>query len=367
MIIVCALLFFLGLTGITIFTLKRIKPAITVPEVILANVYVFSLISLFIGFLIHSNEYYTAIDPVDDQCYIPLGGKHIITLTFYFIAFNISLLLLWLKGHKLPPLAKVLSLGFLVTGIVINLLILWQVSEHNTASIDIYDKSGHIYLFVFAPVVAILIAVLLILQVVRTHMVTANERIYSNKFLNKLNVFLGKRSNLTLWSIILILPLLLVITAVLTLFGQDPDSLIKAFTETTTWRFSQQMHPPVLDHKGHYLCTVAVSGDPKIVKPLRLGNRNGRTIIVNRQLLIANAFEEMVQDFSPGLHRVIRHNYDKYGYNLSRKINNEQMANLTYRLMKPLEWIFLICLYLLCQQPEQRINRQYNGSVSPGN
>ena len=157
----------------------------------------------------------------------------------------------------------------------------------------------------------------------------------------------------------MIIPLLLVITIILILFGQDSNSLIKVFTETTTWRFSQQMHPPILDHKGHYLCTVAASGNPAIVKPLRLGKRNGNTIIVNRQLLIANAFEEMIQDFSPKLHRFIRRNYDHYGYNLSLKINTNLRSNFTYLIMKPLEWMFLFCLYLFCEKPEERIGRQY--------
>ncbi|MDG2441442.1 MAG: hypothetical protein P8M19_07220, partial [Crocinitomicaceae bacterium] len=60
------------------------------------------------------------------------------------------------------------------------------------------------------------------------------------EFLNNLNTFLVQKNNLTLWSFILIIPVLLIITLILTLFGQEPDSLVKVFTETTTWRFSQK-------------------------------------------------------------------------------------------------------------------------------
>ncbi|WP_374330202.1 DUF6688 family protein [Soonwooa sp.] len=67
----------------------------------------------------------------------------------------------------------------------------------------------------------------------------------------------------------------------------------------------------------------------------------------------------MLQDFSPKTHRFVRGNYDKYGYNLSQKINSELGSNLTYILMKPLELIFLISLYLLETKPEQKISRQY--------
>ncbi len=144
------------------------------------------------------------------------------------------------------------------------------------------------------------------------------------------------------------------------LFGQDYNSLVKVFTETATWRFSQHISPFPLPHEGHYLCTVAAKGSPNVVKPVRLGKRWGRTIIVNRQLQIANAFEELLSDLSPGLHRVIRHNYDKYGYDLSKKINNTKASNITYILMKPLEWIFLICLYLFVVEPEKKIKKQYS-------
>ncbi|MCC9063805.1 DUF6688 domain-containing protein [Flavobacterium piscisymbiosum] len=356
--------FYASLTALAVITtvvlvLKKIKKDISILELILAVGYVFSFVFFFFGLLMHDNEYYTAIDPVDVECYIPFGEKHILTLLFYFIAFNISIALIWLKGNKLPPLAQVLSFSFLIIGTIISFLVFLQISEHNTESIDMYDKTDHILFFIFAPVVSLIISTSLIIQTVTNTMIVASQKTYSNKFLNRLNQFFAKKSNLPLWSIILIIPLLLLVTIVLILFGQDSNSLIKVFTETTTWRFSQQMHPPILDHKGHYLCTVAASGDPEIVKPLRFGKRNGNTIIVNRQLLIANAFEEMIQDFSPKLHRFIRGNYDKYGYNLSLKINTNRMSNLTYLLMKPLEWVFLLCLYLFCEKPEERIGRQY--------
>jgi hypothetical protein len=95
------------------------------------------------------------------------------------------------------------------------------------------------------------------------------------------------------------------------------------------------------------------------VKPLRFGKRGGRKIIVNRQLLIANAFENLLESYLPTFHKFIRANYDKYGYNLSKKINTSSLSNLTYILMKPFEWLFLFCLYLLCIKPEENIMRQY--------
>lgn len=343
---------------IIVLVLKKIKTDISLLEKILAIIYIFSLIILCVGFQIHRNQYNIAIDPYNDGCYIPFGGKHIVTLNLYFILFNISILLIWIKGNKLPPLTQVLSLSFILIGSTISFFVLLHVFTHPIEDLG-YNEPGDPYFFIFTPIISILISVHLIFKIVKNKMMVANEKKYSNHFLNKLNSFFASKKNLPLWSIILIIPLLVIITIILILLGQDSNSLIKVFTETATWRFSQKMHPPILDHKGHYLCTVAASGNPKIVKPIRLGRRNNRTIIINRQLLIANAFEEMIQDFSPKLHHFIRTNYDKYGYNLSTKINSTQMSNLTYLLMKPLEWSFLLCLYLFCEEPEKKINKQY--------
>ena len=55
-----------------------------------------------------------------------------------------------------------------------------------------------------------------------------------------------------------------------------------------------------------------------MVKPLRYGIRHGYKIMVNRQLLIANAFENILEQYTPKLHKIIRNFYDKYGYPLSK-------------------------------------------------
>jgi putative membrane protein len=182
---------------------------------------------------------------------------------------------------------------------------------------------------------------------------------FKNRWLNKLNLLLSSRFTVLTWSVLLVFPIFVLITLLLMIFGQDYDAVVKGFTETTEWKFSQHDHPPYLDHRGHYLCTVAACGSPRLVKPLRWGKRGGRPIIVNRQLQIANAFEELIADFSPALHHFLRTNYDKYGYNLSQKIKTPAASNITYLLMKPLEWFFLLCLYTFCLSPERKIEKQY--------
>ncbi|GGX34105.1 DUF6688 domain-containing protein [Aquimarina muelleri] len=353
------LIFLITIICVLVIIFKKVKKSISTIEIILSVIYILSLFLFLFGLIIHSAPFYIAIDPVDLECYSPFSNKHYPTLLLYGILFNISSFLIWQKGRKLPPLTLVLSLIFLCIGSFINFAILFQITGHNTESLDIYKGNDGILFFILAPIVSLLISILLITKIIMEEKTESQNRTYQNSVLNYCNTFLAKKMDETVWALILLFPVFLLITIILTLFGQETDSIIKVFTDTTTWTFSQKSHPPILDHKGHYLCTVAAKGNPKIVKPVRLGKRHGKNIIVNRQLQIANAFEEMIQDFSPKMHHLIRTNYDNYGYNLSKNINTEIGSNITYFVMKPLEWFFLICLYSFCNTPEQKITKQY--------
>ena len=153
------------------------------------------------------------------------------------------------------------------------------------------------------------------------------------------------------------------ITVILLLFGQKPDSLTRAFTDTYRHGLSQ------LDHEcagivceGHYLCTIAAKGHKSFVKPIRLGTRGGQTIICNRQLLVSNAFEELLQQNFPKLHYFIRKKYDRLGNIVEKNyhlFNHKLIADIVYFLMKPLEWFFVFVLYCCDKNPENRIARQY--------
>ena len=187
-----------------------------------------------------------------------------------------------------------------------------------------------------------------------------DEALYGkNKLLRTLNIWLSRTSRWPLGAFILLLPLLGVIFLILTLFGQQPDIVVKAWTETADYTLSQRIPPPNLVSDGHYLCTVAARGHEGLVRPLRLGERNGHIVVVNRQLEIANAFELVLEERTPKLHRVIRNFYDRHGLPIAKKIRTKCSADLVYIIMKPLEWFFLIVLYLTDANPENRIHVQY--------
>jgi hypothetical protein len=117
--------------------------------------------------------------------------------------------------------------------------------------------------------------------------------------------------------------------------------------------------PPNVAYDEHYLCTVAAGGHDRVVKPIRMGERHGHRITVNRQLLIANAFEQILEEKTPGMHRIIRKFYDTHGYPIARHIKTKAAADVVYFIMKPLEWLFLLVLYLTDPAPENRIAIQY--------
>ncbi len=162
---------------------------------------------------------------------------------------------------------------------------------------------------------------------------------------------------------VLCIPLIVVVSAILLIFGQRVDSIIASFTETYKHGFSQINHLCDNVHcGGHYLCSVAANGNRKWVKPIRWGIRHGGLILCNRQLLVANAFEDWVYQLHPSSHKIIRKQYDKIGDLIKKDghlFEKKWICNLIYLLMKPLEWIFLLCLYTFVRRPENLIHSQY--------
>ena len=154
-------------------------------------------------------------------------------------------------------------------------------------------------------------------------------------------------------------PLWGLLTAVLVLAGQRPDAAVQAFLDTSDWTLSTQQSPPMVSSGGHYLCTVAAGGHRRLVRPQRRGVRHGGPVVVNRQLSVANAFEEVLGERLPRTHRAVRGFYDRCGLPVAEHVTTAWRADVVYLVMKPLEWLFLAVLYASDRHPEQRIVRQY--------
>lgn len=209
------------------------------------------------------------------------------------------------------------------------------------------------------PAIFIVHSLRLLVTLIKKKAVIQQDVIYEKPILKKVNNLFCKGTRVFWLAFVAILPVLGVLTIILILFGQQPDSVILAFTKTSDWILSGEISPPPVAYDTHYLCTVSLRGHKKLVKPTRFGLRRGEKIVVNRQLCVANAFEQLIEEKAPRFHKAVRTFYDTYGYPISKHINSAWSADVVYLLMKPLEWIFVFVLYLFDTRPEDRINRQY--------
>ncbi len=252
--------------------------------------------------------------------------------------------------QKMPPLLAVLCMSGLYLGIAE--CVLWgvQIAEHLNP-----------WLYVL-PANLVIIFLRSIRDVVCLRIRSEGEQAPSQHPISRL---LHNARHWPWMALVLAAPLLGVAVMILTLFGQKPDDIIKMWTETADWTMSTKIPPQNIFRDEHYLCTVAAGGHRKVVKPLRVGLRHGHRVVVNRQLMIANAFEQLLEERLPRFHRVIRNTYDKTGYPIARHIHSPYVADLIYFIMKPLEWCFLAVLYLCDPKPENRIAVQYPHSPPP--
>lgn len=133
--------------------------------------------------------------------------------------------------------------------------------------------------------------------------------------------------------------------------------LFGAFTETCGWTMSTLVPPP---GDCHYLCTVAAQGHPWLVRPTRMGTRRGQPIVVNRQLAVANAFEDLIHERWPRTGRFLRKTYDRLAFPVSRWLLNPLAADAMFVAMLPAQLFFEVFLRLFDpRSPEARIDRMY--------
>jgi hypothetical protein len=267
---------------------------------------------------------------------------------------------------RTPPLLSVLCIGAMYLGVSQLIVFIIQIMKFTPHEGLCYNNHDIPALVMFPLTVLPLCCISMVARLIirKIYEWNADEshndgRYDDNGFINGINRVLSHASTWPVAAVIAALPLLGVLLAVLALFGQRPDNIIKAWTETAQWNLSRQTAPPNVMYDEHYLCTVAAGGHEKLVRPVRMGLRHGHRIVVNRQLLIANAFEQILEEKTPRFHKAVRSFYDTHGYPIARHIKTKAAADIVYIIMKPLEWIFLIVLYLVDPRPEDRIAVQY--------
>lgn len=275
-----------------------------------------------------------------------------ILIFLYTIAYMVNIF----RAGILTPIAELGLNVMLILGLILNVLF----CIHFTTT----EEGMLFWLFGNVPMIMLLLITMAENQKLLKKAIDSDAYRFNTR-LGKIGVGILNQKPILRYPILtlLLIPILLLLSLMLLLCGQKPDSLIRAFTDTYQHGFSQLDHLcENVECGGHFLCSVGANGHPKIVKPIRYGERNGRKIICTRQLLISNAFEELVQEKCPRVHKIIRHNYNKVGRLIQRYygiFTNKYISDLVYICMKPLELLFLLTLYTFDKKPENRIAKQY--------
>lgn len=255
------------------------------------------------------------------------------------------------KKEILSPIMEVLCNCMLILGLILNIVVSYHIEV------------------ILSFIGTLPIIILILFQLLKNHRIFfATEMMNPNNDLTsfeKQAYKILKADKFIKYPLLIFLciPVLIIIICFLMLFHQKPDALIKAFTETYKHGFSEwDHHCENVLCGGHFLCSVAASGHGFIVKPIRYGVRNGGIIVCNRQLLIANAFEDWLYVKFPSLHKIIRNNYNRIGKAIHKYyflFENKFICDVIYVLMKPAEFIFILILYTFDKRPENRISVQY--------
>ena len=285
--------------------------------------------------------------------------EHQLTMGVIIVLCLISYFYSEFRKKLLPPIPEIILNCFLLIGIILNILVTFQIKTFIEAFIGCF------------PVILSFTLMLaknqqLFIKEQQTNENQQNTFSPSNYF-ERISWQILSSKSLIKFPILLVLclPILVLLSTILLLFGQKPDSIIRAFTDTYRQGFSQwdyKCDGVECPHNGHYLCSVAANGHQNIVKPKRIGIRHNQEIICNRQLLISNAFEDLVQEKIPFAHKIIRKNYDKIGVFVHKNYDFfriKWICDVVYVFMKPLEWFFLLTLYVFDRKPENRIAKQY--------
>lgn len=295
----------------------------------------------------------------DDLFYTPINHDHLLTIVVFYIMAVVSFWVSQMKENQLSPLMHSFVILGMAQGIILCIFLAIQFGG--------FMVFGLMPIVITFPLLSpFLFALLLFIEIRRQYYLQKQKILKQEEDVVYESLVLSTAEKVVKSDVLenpflffLLIPFIALQQTILILFGQQPDSFIRAFVDTCTYTFSQFDPPPNPDLGGHYLCTMASRGNPKLVKPLRKGIRGGKIIDVNRQLMISNAFEEWLEQHTPVFHRYLRGFYNKVGKPLNDMVQSRNISNLMFLIMKPLEWFFLLWLYIFDRCPENRIHRQY--------
>ena len=181
-------------------------------------------------------DWYEQLTNYDRHTPIYTGAA--LTVAAIFIVAIIGYVILnYFSMEKLPPLVAVLSMSAGYLGVIQIIVFTVQTIEIDIIKYDFLE----LYLLIL-PVCSVLITARTVLSKVHEWRSISMEKskIQENAVLNKFDVILNNSLYWPVLALVLALPLLGVLIGILVLFGQAPDSVVKAWTETSDWRLSQR-------------------------------------------------------------------------------------------------------------------------------
>jgi hypothetical protein len=113
-----------------------------------------------------------------------------------------------------------------------------------------------------------------------------------------------------------------------------------------SWLWSRSLYAALPDKApdGCFIVTAAGHGHAEFVGPHFEVEHNGRRRLANQQLVTFWQFENLWRVSSPRSHALFRKIYNGVGPIVARCISSPWLADLTFIVLKPLEWLARVCL-----------------------
>jgi hypothetical protein len=134
------------------------------------------------------------------------------------------------------------------------------------------------------------------------------------------------------------------------------------------WRFAVEQAVatyatlPTTPPSNCYIATAAARGHSRFVGSF-VTNASGTGNVVNAQLQFLKCGELAIKVLWPGLHRLIRRQYDRWGPTCASLINHPVAADVAYTVLKPMEWLVWLALRVLSPQVIHIAPRLYRGDI----
>lgn len=161
---------------------------------------------------------------VHGEFHTPIAGEYRFSFFFLFFIAMVCIVLLSVITKRKPPLFAAMLIAGVYMGNVLDILLVIQLLKN-------MDNFFTVMMLVF-PMNYMLMSVRLIRREIKAQTGYLSNSAEKSGFMGWLNKLLTKSLGWYLISFVAMIPLLAVMLLILVLFGQRPDSIVKAFTET---------------------------------------------------------------------------------------------------------------------------------------